>query len=99
VLEPEGEYAALSPPPPCPVHGWACPRLGPVAPVEVEAEAVAPMSPSLPSPTPATASSTAGLGLRLPAPAAALGDVFGNGAGSSAAEEEYGAPGPSTARR
>jgi hypothetical protein len=85
VLEPEGELATPPPPPPCPVHGWACPRLGPVAPVEVEAETVAPVSPSLPSPTPATASSSPSLGLRLPAPAAALGDVFNNGAGSSAA--------------
>jgi hypothetical protein len=94
VLEPEGELATPPPPPPCPVHGWACPRLGPVAPVEVEAEAAAPVSPSLPSPTPATASSSAGLGLRLPAPAAAFGDVFNNGAGSSAA-----APAPTLSHR
>jgi hypothetical protein len=30
VLEPEGELAAPPPPPPYPVHGWACPRVGPV---------------------------------------------------------------------
>jgi hypothetical protein len=90
--------AAPSPPPRCPIHGLACPRLVPAALVEEEAEPMAPAAPSpqgsldLPSPTPAhelvyagTAPSSSGLGLRLPAPAPALGDVFENGAGSSTA--------------
>jgi hypothetical protein len=90
--------ATPPPPPGCPIHGLACPRHVPAAHVEEEAEPMAPVAPSpqgspdLPSPTPAhelvdagTSPSSAGLRLRLPAPAMALGDVFGNGAGSSGA--------------
>jgi hypothetical protein len=106
-MEPAGDdmdvddplLAAPPPPLPCPVHGWACPRLtgqgihveeaaGPVA----LAAASLPASPQLPSPTPAhelvgarTAPSSAGFGLRLPTTATAPGDIFNNGAGSSTA--------------
>jgi hypothetical protein len=113
-LEPAGQemdiapaLAALPPPPRCPIHGLACPRVVPAALVEEEAGPMAPATPSpqgspdLPSMTPAhelvdagTAPSSAGLGLRLPAPATALGDVFGNGAGSSASTAAAPAPPP-----
>jgi hypothetical protein len=99
--------AAPPPPPGCPIHGLACPHLVLAAPVEEEVEPMAPAAPSpqgspdLPSSTPAhelvdagTAPSSAGLGLRLPAPATTLGDVFGNGAGSSASAAAALAPPP-----
>jgi hypothetical protein len=40
---------ALAAPPPspgCPIHGLACPRLVPAAPIEEEAEPMAPAAPS-----------------------------------------------------
>lgn len=105
--------AAPPPPTPCPIHGWACPRLVHVAPIEEEAELVAPAAPSpprspdLPSPTPAhepsdagNAPSSAGLGTRL-------SNGHSNGVapgthlpgGSSSEEEEDAAQGRSAGRR
>jgi hypothetical protein len=82
---------AVPPPPlPCPVHGWACPRLMHGIHIE-EAAPVAPAATSpagsldLPSPTPAHEPSRAGPEPRLHAPMTSAGDVLGNGAASSAA--------------
>jgi hypothetical protein len=100
-MEPAGDdpnLAAPLPPLPCPVHGWACPRL---EQHNIHIEEVMPMEPAatlppgslhLPSPTPAhetagagTAPSRAGLEPRLRAPVTSVGDVLDNGAGSSTA--------------
>jgi hypothetical protein len=97
-MEPAGDdmiiddpVLAVPPPPlPCPVHGWACPRL--LHGIHIE-EAV-PMMPAatspawslvLPSPTPAHEPSRAGPEPCLHAPVSSAGDILGNGAGGSAA--------------
>jgi hypothetical protein len=86
--EMDPELAAPLPPLPCPVHGWACPRLAEHG-VHVEEVAPAATSPPRglrrPSPTPACEPSRAGPEPRLHAPVTSAGDVFGNGAGSSTA--------------
>jgi hypothetical protein len=89
---------AVPPPPlPCPVHGWACPRLLHGIHIE-EAAPVAPAATSpaesldLPSPTSAqeiagagTPPSRARLEPRLRTPVTSAGGALDNGAGSSAA--------------
>jgi hypothetical protein len=104
-MEPENDdmdvddpaLAAPPPPLPCPVHGWACPRLAQQGiHVEEEAEPEVPeasssaASPDLPSPTPAHELATAEpaqsrLDPPLHALAAARDAVLNNDAGGSAA--------------
>jgi hypothetical protein len=81
---------AVPPPPlPCPVHGWACPRLLHGIHIE-EAVPIAPAATSpawslvLPSPTPAHEPSGAGREPRLHAPVTMVGDVLGNGSAAAA---------------
>jgi hypothetical protein len=84
------DLAVSSPPLPCPVHGWACPRLLHGIHIE-EATPMAPAATSpawsldLPSLTSAHEPSRAGPEPRLHAPATSASNVLGNGAGSSAA--------------
>jgi hypothetical protein len=88
----DSALAAPPPPLPCPVHGWACPRLAQQGiHVQEEAEPVVPeaASPDLPSPTPAhepgpssVESATPSAGL---APMAVRDAVLDNDAGGSAA--------------
>jgi hypothetical protein len=105
-MEPAGDdmviddpiLAAPLPPLPCPVHGWACPRL---EQHDIHIEEAVPMEPEatlpsgslhLPSPTPAqeivgvgTPPSRAGLVPHLRAPVTSAGGVLDNRAGSSTA--------------